>query len=179
MMTRWGLTVALLALTAAGSPVEAKPGLIGCDAFAAALRVGVSDMAVDLSHAIVVSRARSDANVFDITTNADIDATLTCRGDELMRFEARISEPSKARTATDFERFQIAALRAALGWDLGKSRGMLKGMASDARDYLAASRQRGDVYIAGKTEEHVAGGVSLGVEDTDTDRIFVIVGPNG
>ena len=49
-------------------------------------------------------------------------------------------------------------------------------MAGDAHEYLAASRQRGDVYIAGKTEEHVPGGVSLGLIYTDVDRAFVIVG---
>jgi hypothetical protein len=50
-------------------------------------------------------------------------------------------------------------------------------MGSDAREYLNASRQRGDVYIAGKTEEHEPGGVSLGMMATDSDRVFVIVGP--
>ena len=35
-------------------------------------------------------------------------------------------------------------------------------MSADAREFLAASRQRGDVYVAGKTEEHVPGGVSSG-----------------
>ena len=58
-----------------------------------------------------------------------------------------------------------------------KSRGVLKGMNSDAREYLDASRQRGDVYIAGKTEEHQPGGVSLGLMTTDSDHTFVIVGP--
>jgi hypothetical protein len=52
-------------------------------------------------------------------------------------------------------------------------------MAGDAREYLAASRQRGDVYISGKTEEHAPGGVSLGLIYTDTDRAFIVVGPNG
>ena len=52
-------------------------------------------------------------------------------------------------------------------------------MTSDAREYLAASRQRGDVYVAGKTEEHAPGGVSLGLIFTDTDRAFIIVGPAG
>ena len=49
-------------------------------------------------------------------------------------------------------------------------------MAAEAREYLAASRERGDVYISGKTEEHEPGGVSLGLIDTDTDRAFIIVG---
>jgi hypothetical protein len=52
-------------------------------------------------------------------------------------------------------------------------------MSADAREYLDASRQRGDVYLAGKTEEHVPGGVSLGLMATESDRNFVIVGPLG
>ena len=70
-------------------------------------------------------------------------------------------------------------MRAALGWDGGKSHSVLHGMSADAREYLDASRQRGDVYIAGKTEEHVPGGVSLGLMATESDRTFVIVGPAG
>ena len=52
-------------------------------------------------------------------------------------------------------------------------------MSADAREYLAASRERGDVYVAGKTEEHEPGGVSLGLMATGSDRTFVIVGPAG
>jgi hypothetical protein len=95
--------------------------------------------------------------VFDVTTNVDVDATLSCKGNQFLRFEARIGEPANARTTTNFERFQAAALKAALGWDTAKSRNVLRGMNTDATEYLAASRQRGDVYVAGKTEEHVPG----------------------
>jgi len=165
------------AIAAASAP--ARAGLAGCDAFIAALRTAASDLQVDFSHAIVVSRAKSDTDVFDITTRADVDATLTCHGDTMVRLEARVSEPAGARLASNFERFQSAALRAALGWDAAKSRGILKGMSADAREFLAASRQRGDVYVAGKTEEHEPGGVSLGLMATGSDRTFVIVGPVG
>jgi hypothetical protein len=174
---RVGSTVLVLALTGASAPPAWA--IAGCDAFSAALRSGASDMGVEFSHAIVVSRTRSDANVFDVTTKVDVDATLSCRGDELLRFEARISEPANARTTTNFERFQTAALRASLGWDAGKSHSVLHGMSADAHEFLDASRQRGDVYIAGKTEEHVPGGVSLGLMATESDRTFVIVGPAG
>jgi hypothetical protein len=153
--------------------------IAGCDAFTNALRAEASDMQVEFGRAVVVSRTRSDSNVFDITTRVDVDATLSCRGDQLVRFEARIGEPANARTTTNFERFQAAALKAALGWDAGKSRSVLKGMSADAGEYLAASRQRGDVYVAGKTEEHEPGGVSLGLMATGSDRTFVIVGPAG
>jgi hypothetical protein len=57
-------------------------------------------------------------------------------------------------------RFQAAALKAALGWDIAKSRSVLHGMSTDAGEYLAASRERGDVYVAGRTEEHEPGGVT-------------------
>lgn len=169
----------VLALTLAGATAQPAWAIAGCDAFSAALRASASDMGVDFSQAIVVSRTRSNANVFDVTTKVDVDGTLSCRGDVLLKFEARISEPANARTTTNFERFQAAALRAALGWDAGKSLGVLRGMSADAREYLDASRQRGDVYLAGKTEEHVPGGVSLGLMATGSDSTFVIVGPAG
>ena len=170
------VTLALAGLTQWPGPAWA---LAGCEAFTAALRAAAGDMQVDFSRAVVVSRARSDASVFDVTTRVDVDATLSCRGDEFVRFEARIGEPANARTTTNFERFQTAALRAALGWDPAKSRTVVRGLSADAHEYLNASRERGDVYVAGKTEEHESGGVSLGMMATDSDRTFVIVGPAG
>lgn len=174
MRSRWALAIFGLCLCAA--PAQASPGLAGCDAFIEKLRTAASDLRVDFSHALVVSRARSDTDVFDITTKSEIDGTLTCRNDRLLRFEARIAEPASARAATEFENFQAAALRSALGWDAAKSRGAVREMSADARDYLRASRERGDVYISGKTEEHAPGGVSLGLVVTDTDSAFIIVG---
>jgi hypothetical protein len=141
------------------------------------LRAEARDLQIDFSHALIVSRAKSDSEVFDISTKMDVDGTLTCRRDEFARFEAHLAEPASARATTAFERLSASALRAALGWDAGKSRGEAQAMASDAKEFLAASRERGDVYVAGKTEEHVAGGVSLGLIYTDVDRAFAIVGP--
>jgi hypothetical protein len=170
----------ILALAGAWTAsLEPAWAIAGCDAFTSALRSEASDMQVEFGRAVVVSRTRSDSNVFDVTTRVDVDATLTCHGDQFVRFEARIGEPANARATTNFERFQAAAVKAALGWDTAKSRGVLRGMSTDATEYLAASRQRGDVYVAGKTEEHEPGGVSLGLMATGVDRTFVIVGPAG
>ncbi len=125
----------IFALAAAWSgTAERAWAITGCDAFSAALRTEASDMQVEFGRAIVVSRTRSDSNVFDVTTKVDVDATLSCRGDEFLRFEARIGEPANARTNTNFEHFQTAALKAALGWDEGKSRSVLRGMSADARE---------------------------------------------
>ncbi|MGD1037602.1 MAG: hypothetical protein ABR878_10475 [Roseiarcus sp.] len=173
---RSGLGLAVVALCLGAAPAQADSGLAGCDAFIEKLRIAASDLGVDFTHALIVSRARSDTDVFDITTKSDVDGTLTCRKDGLLRFEARIAEPASARAASEFENFQAAALRSALGWDAAKSRNFVRDMSADAREYLAASRERGDVYISGKTEEHVPGGVGLGLIVTDTDSAFIIVG---
>ena len=166
--------VLALVLAAAGaSPASAIPG---CDAFLDKLRAETGDLGVDFTHALVVSRARSDNTVFDITTNTEVDGVLTCRGDRLLRFEAHVSEPAKQRALTAFEKLSAGSLRVALGWDGGQAKGKFSDMAADAKEYLSASKQRGDVYIAGKTEEHVGGGVGLGLIFTEVDRAFIIVG---
>jgi hypothetical protein len=179
MLWRLGVAVLLSATAIPAAPAAAKPALTGCDAFIEKLRLAASDMQVEFTHSLVVSRARTDASVFDIATKVDVDAILTCHGDDFVRFEARIVEPASARAATSFDRFSTAALGASLGWDASRGEKLLRDMTSDVREYLAASRQRGDVYIAGKTEEHAPGGVSLGLIYTETDRAFIIVGPNG
>jgi hypothetical protein len=171
-------TIFALAAAWTGS-FEPAWAIAGCDAFSNSLKAEASDMQVELGRAVVVSRTRSGSDMFDITTKVDVDGTLSCRGDQFLRFEARIGEPANARTTTNFERFQAVALKAALGWDAAKSRSVLRGMSTDAGEYLAASRERGDVYVAGKTEEHEPGGVSLGLMATGSDRTFVIVGPAG
>src|SRR6516165_3195185 len=131
-------TIFALAAAAWSGSAERAWAIAGCDVFSAALRSEASDMQVEFGRAVVVSRTRSDSNVFDITTKVDVDATLSCRGDQFLRFEARIGEPANARTTTNFERFQTAALRAALGWDPAKSRTVVRGLSADAHEYLNA-----------------------------------------
>jgi hypothetical protein len=46
----------------------------------------------------------------------------------------------------------------------------------DAAEYLRASAERGDVYIAGKVEVHEPGNVDLGLIWTNADRSFIILG---
>jgi hypothetical protein len=161
---------ALLALAA--SPASALPG---CEAFLSRLRSEGADIGVEYSRALVVSRTHTSAQTFDIQTRDDVDGTLTCQGDEFVRFEAHALEPLKGRAAEGFERLQTLAMRAALGWDAGKAKSESKGLAGEAREYFSASKQRGDVYIAGKTERHEPGGVGIGMIFTDIDRAFVIV----
>jgi hypothetical protein len=87
-----------------------------------------------------------------------------------------MSEPASGRSDSQFEAFQAAALRSALGWDAGKARSAVRAMAAEAHEYLKASRERGDIYISGKTEMHEPGNVSLGLIVTDTDTAFILIG---
>ena len=160
------------ALGMIAGPAAALPG---CDAFLAKLRSEGADIGVEYSRALVVSRVHSNAQSFDVQTRADVDGTLTCQGDEFVRFEVHALEPLKGRAGEGFERLQVVAMKAALGWDAGKAKSESKGLAGEARDYLSASRQRGDVYVAGKTERHQPGGVGIGMIFSDIDRTFIIV----
>jgi len=170
------LALAVLWLGLLAAPARAQGGLAGCDAFIDNLRAAAGDLRIDFAHALIVSRARNDLDVFDVTTNSEVDGTLTCRKDSLLRFEARVAMPMTARQASQFEGLQAAALRAALGWEAGKAKSTARDMSADAREYLRASRERGDVYIAGKTEQHEPGGVGVGLIVTDNDSAFIIVG---
>jgi len=173
------LAIALALFLLAPAQAFAAPGIAGCDAFLEKVRVEASDLGVEFTHALVVSRTRSDTGMFDITTKSEADGVLTCRGDTLVRFEAHVSEPASARALTSFERLSEAAIRSALGWDPAKAKQSIRDMSADAKDFLAASKERGDVYISGKTEEHAPGGVSLGLIQTEVDRAFIIFAPAG
>ena len=170
-------TFALLALVAVAwaSPASALPA---CEAFLAKLRTEGADLGLDYSRALVVSRVHTTTANFDIQTHSDVDGTLTCQGDQFTRFEAHALEPLHGRAGEGFERLQQVALKAALGWDAGRAKSASKGLAGEAKEYLSASRQRGDVYIAGKTERHEPGGVGIGMIFTEVDRSFVIVAEN-
>ena len=116
--------------------------------------------------------------MFDVTTRTEVDGVLTCRGDRMLRFEAHVSEPATARAETAFEKLGAASIRAGLGWETGKAHATFRDMAGEAKEDLAGSKERGDVYISGKTEQHAPGGISLGLIYTEVDRAFIIVAPS-
>jgi hypothetical protein len=167
----------LAVVVAAGlaTPAQALPA---CEAFLQKLRAEGGDLGVDYSRALVVSRTHTAAANFDISTHSDVDGTLVCQGDQFMRFEAHALEPMHGKSAEGFERLQEVAMKAALGWDVGRAKSESKGLAGEAKEYLSASRQRGDVYISGKTERHEPGGIGIGMIFTEVDRAFVIVAEN-
>jgi hypothetical protein len=168
------------ALAAAGFLLLAGPAaaMPGCESFLQKLRNDGADIGLEYSRALVVSRVHTSTQNFDVSTRADVDGTLTCQGDQFVRFEAHALEPIRGKAAEGFARLQELALKAALGWDGGKARSVSKGLAGEAREYLAASKERRDSYVAGKTERHEPGGVTVAAIFTEIDRGFVIVVEN-
>ena len=163
--------VGLIAALALATPAAALPG---CDVFLQRLKAEGADIGLDYARALVVSRTRSNQVSYDISTQSDVDGTLVCRGDVFLRFEAHAVEPLKGKAGEGFARLEQIGLKAALGWEPGRAKSAAKGLEAEARDYLSASQERGDVYISGKTERHEPGGVGLGMIFTQIDRSFVI-----
>ena len=85
MLWRSGVAAIFLALASAPAPAVAKSALTGCDAFIEKLRLTASDMHVEFTHSLVVSRAKTDINAFDISTNADVDAYFAPLGDKELK----------------------------------------------------------------------------------------------
>src|SRR5436309_13844405 len=124
--------LAVGASLAFSAPAAALPG---CDAFLQKLRADGGEIGLDYNRALVVSRVHSTTINYDINTRADVDGTLTCQGDQFMRFEAHVLEPLRGRAGEGFERLQQIAIKAALGWDGGKARNATRGLAGEAKEY--------------------------------------------
>jgi len=168
----WAAVLAAGLFLTLASPAAALPG---CDAFLQRMRAEGGDIGLEYSRAVVVSRVHTTRASYDVMTRSDVDGTLVCEGDQFLRFEAHALEPMRGKAAEGFARLQQLAMKSALGWDGSKAKSESRGLTGEARDYLSASRQRGDVYIAGKTERHEPGGVGIGMIFTEIDRTFVIV----
>ena len=172
----------IFALAAVAWTRRAGPAwaIAGCDAFPNALRAEASDMQVEFGRAVVVSRTRSDSNVFDVTTKVDVDGTLRLPRRRVPALRGAHRRTGERPHDHEFRAFSDGGAEGGAG--LGRRQEPRRPARHEPRtraEYLAASRQRGDVYVAGKTEEHEPGGVSLGLMATGSDRTFVIVGPAG
>ena len=116
-----------------------------------------------------------DIDVRVLNTGADdVEGTLKCKGDTFRRFETRIRMPADDPVIAAFKVYREAALVAAFGWDKSKVQTIGNAISSDAAEYLHASIQRGDTYVAGKVEYHQGDTLHLGEIWTEEDRTLVI-----
>ena len=169
------LFAAAAALPGAVTAAAEEPA--GCAGFMTSMTQSLADQHVQFEHPLVVSlnALAFGAEVYDLVTDAHVEGTLHCRGDRLVRFEAKIAVPADAPLLHGFDEVQAAALAAALKWQPARAATALRTLNGEAAEYLRASIERGDVYLAGKTEYHEDGS-DLGMIWTKTDRTFIIVG---
>ncbi len=155
-----------------------KPVPVGCASFTKDFPAGATGHRAAFERPLTISRGFGDVltgiDVYILSSDTDVDGTLRCRGDELLRFEARVTVPAKDKTLSDFGIFEQAALMAAFRWDRPKAQTIEKAMSQDAGEYLRASLERGDIYNSGKVEYHQADRLDLALIWTQTDRTFVI-----
>ncbi len=164
-----------LAFVALAAPARAAG--LACDAFKETLARDSGDLNASFVRPLVVSRGggASGSDTYDLVAKARVDGSLHCRGDAFGSFEAKIAMPADAELVALFASAQRAALMAGLGWPADRADRRVRELASEAADYLRASEERGDIEIAGKVEDHLPGGMDLGVIWTRGERTFVLI----
>ncbi|HWG06446.1 MAG TPA: hypothetical protein VG271_15655 [Beijerinckiaceae bacterium] len=169
---------AFLLFAVALQPALAVAAPAACTDFMNSMTQSLPDQHVQFEHPLLVSRSAPSLGieVYDLVTTGRVDGTLHCRRDHLVRFEAKISLPADQQIQRGFDKVQQAAMTAALNWPLARATSTLREMNNEADEYLRASIERGDVYLAGKTEAH-ENGTDLGMVWTKTDRTFIISRP--
>jgi hypothetical protein len=169
--------LACLGIALSGFMSSAHAAPAKCTAFRDAMSKMVVDIKGEFVRPIVVSRGQGGQyNTWDLITNARIDGTLRCKDEVFVSFEIKISMPAEPSVTERFTLAQQNALMAAFGWPKARVETLSHRMSTEAAEYLRASAERGDVYIAGKVEAHEAGGVDLGLIWTNADRSFIILG---
>ena len=154
-MRKLATTMGLLAAVVAGPVLAApRPGPT-CASFMADYPKALGAFRVSFERPLTITRdlfgGDDGIDVHILSTNADVDGTLKCKGDVFRRFEVRIIETPFAEPArTQFSLFEEAALATAFGWDGAKTHAVVSAMSTDADEYLRASIQRGDTFHAGK-----------------------------
>jgi len=169
------LALAALLLTLPLAPATAAGGA-SCDGFIAHMQKTLPEMDPKFVRPVIVSRgAGPRGDTRDMVVKLRIDGQLTCDGDQFLRFEARIQEPSDAALRDGFFRVQQAAAVYKLRWTASHAARELQQMTAEAAEYLRGSAEREDHFVAGKVERHAGEAGDIGLIWTRTDRTFVLV----
>lgn len=173
MAHRFFMPLLLAAATLGVSPATAKN--LGCAQFMDAYNAAAGEYRQTFSRGLTVGReVEAGSDYFD-ASGGDVDVTVVCRGDRFTRLEVRAATPVPARVDSRFTRLQQAGVQVAVGGDRARAGGVVRSLTREADEYLRGSKERGDHYVAGKTERHMSGGIDLGMIATETDRTFIVV----
>ncbi len=172
---------AVILIAGQGMPATAAPkaDLLTCTSFMRDFPQALPAFRVSFERPLTITRDlfggdEAGVEIHVLSTNADVDGTLRCRGDAFARFEVRIGTPADTHTEANFSQFEQAALTSVLHVDKGRAATIVGAMSSDADEYLRASIQRGDTYDAGKVEYHQGTSYDLGMIWTPSDKTLIV-----
>jgi hypothetical protein len=171
-------TLVLGLMTVAVSAEAAPRSGPTCASFMADFPKALPGFRVSFERPLTITRdlfgGEDGIDVHILSTDADVDGTLKCKGEEFRRFEVRIESPFEDQARANFSQFEEASLATMFGWERPKAHTVVSAMSTDADEYLRASIQRGDTYRAGKVEYHQGDRYDLGLIWTEGDHTFIV-----
>jgi hypothetical protein len=144
-----------------------------CSDFQDAFTRAVPELKPQFTRSVVIGGGSGDAR--ELTTATRVEGRLVCDGQRFVRFETQIQMPSDPATRDAFYRVQQAGVLAAMKWPRTRAGQVLLSMAGEAAEYLRASEERGDVFVAGKVERHAGAAGDLAMMWTKADRTFIVL----
>ena len=149
-----------------------------CAAFMDAFVKASPSLKAQFVRPVLVRRGPTDAGseARDLVSDYSVDARLFCRGDRFLRFEAQTPGAAEPRLREGYYLIQEAATMAAFNWARERAQKTIHALTAEASDYLRASRERGDVFVAGKTERRAGREGDIAVFWTETERTFILIG---
>jgi len=161
--------VAATFFAAAGA--QAAPA--SCSDFQEAFARAVPELKPQFTRSVVIGGGSGETR--ELTTATRVEGRLVCDGQRFVRFETQIQMPSDPATRDAFFRVQQAGVLAAMKWPRTRAGQVLLSMAGEAAEYLRASQERGDVFVAGKVERHAGAAGDLAMMWTKADRTFIVL----
>jgi hypothetical protein len=144
-----------------------------CSDFQDAFARAVPELKPQFTRSVVIGGGSGETR--ELTTGTRVEGRLVCDGQRFVRFETQIQMPSDAATRDAFFRVQQAGVLAAMKWPRTRAGQVLLSMAGEAAEYLRASEERGDVFVAGKVERHAGAAGDLAMMWTRADRTFIVL----
>jgi hypothetical protein len=166
-----GICALLSAQTAMAAPT--------CAGFMEAFARAAPSLKAQFVRPVVVRRGPSDpaGEARDLVSEYKVDARLFCSGVRFVRFEAQIAGEADSKSREGYYFIQEAAVLAAFRWPRPRAAQTIQALTLEVAEYLRGSRERGDVFVSGKTERHVGKEGDIAVFWTETERTFILVAP--
>jgi hypothetical protein len=150
-----------------------------CSGFMEAFARASPNLKAQFVRPVLVRRGPSDpsSEARDLVSEYSIDARLFCNGERFLRFEAQVASSADPKQREGYYFIQEAAALAAFRWPRPRAAQTIQALTLEAAEYLRASRERGDVFVAGKTERRAGKDGDIAVFWTETERTFILVAP--